>query len=355
MISVFTRQPGRRSLAHALLQAVVEVSSRAGRQGDTSVCGCDRRGRRCGGAAAPARSPSRCEARRLELVAALLALAPNGLRALDASVPGTGSGAWQFRRKWASAGPTAGGDAHPTPDGLGGRGPDQRCGGRVEPAAPRRSFSWQRGDVGRAGDAAGRDAAAARYLGVGHGRRCGCRGIGSGTRSVLFPGHPGLRYAGFTTWRLLRGPVTGQFPMAESWGRGTVFGVMPLADGRVYCYAAAPRTPGARVGDELAELVGSRHVARVARGCSRLPAAGRAPPWAPRRPRAAFHGGRVAQLGDAPTLTPDRVQRAGQALKTPWPSPGGRGNGTGRGTNAAAIPPTSTAHQRGVPVHQRVP
>jgi 2-polyprenyl-6-methoxyphenol hydroxylase-like FAD-dependent oxidoreductase len=28
--------------------------------------------------------------------------------------------------------------------------------------------------------------------------------------------------------------------MAETWGRGTVFGVMPLADGRVYCYAAAP-------------------------------------------------------------------------------------------------------------------
>ena len=65
-------------------------------------------------------------------------------------------------------------------------------------------------------------------------------GIGSATRPALFPGHPGLRYAGFTTWRLLTGPVTGQVAMAESWGRGTVFGVMPLSDGRVYCYAAAP-------------------------------------------------------------------------------------------------------------------
>src|ERR1700722_4928549 len=80
-------------------------------------------------------------------------------------------------------------------------------------------------------------------------------GIGSGTRSALFPGHPGLRYAGFTTWRLLTGPVTGSFPMAESWGRGPVSGVMPLSDGRVYCYAAAPAEPGARAGDELAELV----------------------------------------------------------------------------------------------------
>ena len=46
--------------------------------------------------------------------------------------------------------------------------------------------------------------------------------------------------------------MTGQFPMAESWGRGTVFGVMPLSDGRVYA-AARPRTWRAR--HELAELV----------------------------------------------------------------------------------------------------
>jgi 2-polyprenyl-6-methoxyphenol hydroxylase-like FAD-dependent oxidoreductase len=80
-------------------------------------------------------------------------------------------------------------------------------------------------------------------------------GIGSATRAALFPDHPGLRYAGFTTWRLLTGPVDGPAQMAETWGRGTVFGVMPLADGRVYCYAAAPAAPGARSGDELAELV----------------------------------------------------------------------------------------------------
>ena len=100
------------------------------------------------------------------------------------------------------------------------------------------------------------------------------------SRSALFPGHPGLRYAGFTTWRLLTGRVTGQVPMAESWGRGTVFGVMPLSDGRVYCYAAAPADPGARAGDELAELVrlfGRWHepIPATARDHQ---AAGRAPP-----------------------------------------------------------------------------
>src|ERR1700691_1602804 len=34
-------------------------------------------------------------------------------------------------------------------------------------------------------------------------------GIGSATRPALFPGHPGLRYAGVTTWQLLVRPVTG--------------------------------------------------------------------------------------------------------------------------------------------------
>ena len=42
--------------------------------------------------------------------------------------------------------------------------------------------------------------------------------------------------------------------MGETWGRGTVFGVMPLSDGRVYCYAAAPAAAGAHAGAELAEL-----------------------------------------------------------------------------------------------------
>ena len=64
-------------------------------------------------------------------------------------------------------------------------------------------------------------------------------GVASGVRAALWPDPPGLRYAGFTTWRLLV-PGTGEtLAMAETWGRGAVFGVMPLADGRVYCYAAA--------------------------------------------------------------------------------------------------------------------
>jgi 2-polyprenyl-6-methoxyphenol hydroxylase-like FAD-dependent oxidoreductase len=155
-------------------------------------------------------------------------------------------------------------------------------------------------------------------------------GIGSATRSALFPGHPGLRYAGFTTWRLLTDPVRGQagvtgvtgpVPMAESWGRGTVFGVMPLSDGRVYCYAAAPAPPGQRAADnELAELV---------RLCGRghAPTPGRPARAAPRDvlrhdvaelagPLPSFHRGRVALLGDAAhPMTPNLGQGACQALE----------------------------------------
>jgi 2-polyprenyl-6-methoxyphenol hydroxylase-like FAD-dependent oxidoreductase len=146
-------------------------------------------------------------------------------------------------------------------------------------------------------------------------------GIGSATRPALFPGHPGPRYAGFTTWRLLTGPVTGPLPMAESWGRGTVFGVMPLSDGRVYCYAAAPADPAAHApDDELAELVrrfGTWHdpipgllaMARppdvLRHDVAELPA-----------PLPFFHQGRVALLGDAAhPMTPNLGQGACQALE----------------------------------------
>jgi 2-polyprenyl-6-methoxyphenol hydroxylase-like FAD-dependent oxidoreductase len=145
-------------------------------------------------------------------------------------------------------------------------------------------------------------------------------GIGSATRTTLFPGHQGLRYAGITAWRVLTGPVAGPVPMAESWGRATVFGVMPLADGRVYCYATAPAEPGTRADDELAELV--RRFGAWHDPISRLLAAA-APQDVLRHdiaefaaPLPAFHHGRTALLGDAAhPMTPNLGQGACQALE----------------------------------------
>ena len=55
----------------------------------------------------------------------------------------------------------------------------------------------------------------------------------SAVRAALWAAEqPRLKYAGFTTWRLLTGPVSpdiGPIPMAETWGRGKLFGVIGCA------------------------------------------------------------------------------------------------------------------------------
>jgi 2-polyprenyl-6-methoxyphenol hydroxylase-like FAD-dependent oxidoreductase len=145
-------------------------------------------------------------------------------------------------------------------------------------------------------------------------------GIGSSVRTALFPDHPGPRYAGFTAWRLLTPPVSGPVPMSETWGRGTVFGVMPLADGRVYCYATALVPAGTRAADEQAELVrrfGSWHepipqlLAAVGPGDVL-----RHDVFELAEPLPSFHRGRVALLGDAAhPMTPNLGQGACQALE----------------------------------------
>jgi 2-polyprenyl-6-methoxyphenol hydroxylase-like FAD-dependent oxidoreductase len=96
--------------------------------------------------------------------------------------------------------------------------------------------------------------------------------------------------------------------------------VMPLADGRVYCYAAAPAAAGGHADDELAELkrrFGHWHdpipalLASVPAGqVLRLDVAELAAPLP------AFHRGRVALLGDAAhPMTPNLGQGACQALE----------------------------------------
>jgi 2-polyprenyl-6-methoxyphenol hydroxylase-like FAD-dependent oxidoreductase len=154
-------------------------------------------------------------------------------------------------------------------------------------------------------------------------------GVRSRLRSALFPDHPGPRYSGFTAWRFVAAAPGMAVEPAETWGRGEIFGAVPLADGRVYCYASAAAPAGAAApasspagsaGDEAAELarrfggwhdpipglIGSVPAGAVLRDdvywiAQALPA---------------YHHGRVAIVGDAAhAMTPHLGQGACQAIE----------------------------------------
>jgi 2-polyprenyl-6-methoxyphenol hydroxylase-like FAD-dependent oxidoreductase len=148
-------------------------------------------------------------------------------------------------------------------------------------------------------------------------------GIGSRIRATLFPDSPGPRYSGFTTWRFVAPALpegAGRAEAAETWGRGEVFGVLPLASGQVYCYASALAPPGLRHDDEAAELK-----RRFGRWHDPIPdLIGAISPdrvlhddvyWIA-EPLPAYHRGRVAILGDAAhAMTPHLGQGACQAIE----------------------------------------
>ncbi|MFC4908652.1 FAD-dependent monooxygenase [Actinomadura gamaensis] len=143
-------------------------------------------------------------------------------------------------------------------------------------------------------------------------------GIHSPLRRTLFPDHPEPRYAGVTAWRFVVDAEVAPAP-SETWGRGLVFGVMPLAGNRVYCYATAVAPAGASAPDgekaELTRLFGSWHAP--------IPElVGKAGPILRNdvryldEPLPAMHRGKVALLGDAAhPMTPNLGQGACQAVE----------------------------------------
>ncbi|MFD8378336.1 FAD-dependent monooxygenase [Streptomyces sp. NPDC059679] len=146
-------------------------------------------------------------------------------------------------------------------------------------------------------------------------------GIHSAVRHVLFPGHPGPRYAGFTTWRIIAPAPEQPFTPHETWGRGRFWGTQPLLDGRIYAYAAAFTPDGGRAPDdekaELLRLFGDWHrpipdvltavePGDVLRHDIRHQT----------EPLPAYHRGRTALLGDAAhAMAPTLGQGGNQAIE----------------------------------------
>ncbi|WP_102143125.1 FAD-dependent oxidoreductase [Mycobacterium hubeiense] len=148
-------------------------------------------------------------------------------------------------------------------------------------------------------------------------------GVHSTARAALFPGHPGAAYAGYLTWRgvVPAAKVPLDIPgMIVSWGRGLGFGIVPLADGRVYWFASITGPEGAHLHEDLRDVA-----ARFADWHQPIPQllAATAPEallshdiYHLPTPLPSYVAGPVALLGDAAhAMTPDLGQGACQALE----------------------------------------
>jgi 2-polyprenyl-6-methoxyphenol hydroxylase-like FAD-dependent oxidoreductase len=143
-------------------------------------------------------------------------------------------------------------------------------------------------------------------------------GLHSAVRRQLFPAAPAPVYTGVTSWRIVVPHPGIPLRPVESWGRGTVFGVAVLGDGRVYCYATAPAPAGARSDDEKAEMlrVFGRRPAPIPQLIEAADAVVRTDIRCFDAPLERFHEGRVALLGDAAhAMTPNLGQGACQAIE----------------------------------------
>ncbi|TCJ93153.1 FAD-dependent monooxygenase [Nocardia alba] len=144
----------------------------------------------------------------------------------------------------------------------------------------------------------------------------GADGIYSVVRRAVC-GEVAPRYAGYTAWRAVVDIAEPLTEFGETWGRGARFGMAPLADGRVYCFAVydAPENAAGSLAEVRGRFDGWHHP------ISALLAAA--------DPNTVLHNdiydlpllstftaGRIALLGDAAhAMTPNLGQGGCQALE----------------------------------------
>lgn len=145
-------------------------------------------------------------------------------------------------------------------------------------------------------------------------------GIRSTIRASLLRTHPGPMYAGFTAWRMIVEEGAEKTEPSETWGRGAVFGIVPLPGGRLYCYATANLAEGTKFEDEHEALL-----ERFAGWHAPIPDLIRRTPreallrndiyWLD-KPLPSYHAGRIAFVGDAAhAMTPNLGQGGCQAIE----------------------------------------